>query len=247
MGDQLKILPISDLHLDPLSDWCPTPDQDAVLVIAGDLTEHQDVQDRLRMWGLLFRAIVFVPGNHEFYEADIDDRPWRSEGNVYVLDDNEVCIEGVWFAGGTLWTDMAQRDSLSMMQAEKLKDFRYIKHKDSDRSNLLSGPKMLTPYHTVYMHERTKELILDSDADVVVTHHAPSNKSVSERYRTEFNAAHATELFGMIADSNYKLWVHGHVHSSCDYMIENTRVICNPMGYSHDSNPDFNPELIIEV
>jgi hypothetical protein len=38
------------------------------------------------------------------------------------------------------------------------------------------------------------------------------------------------------------------MHQSCDYKIGETHVLCNPRGYYPDGlNPDFNPELIIEV
>jgi hypothetical protein len=32
-----------------------------------------------------------------------------------------------------------------------------------------------------------------------------------------------------------KLFVHGHMHDSFDYMIDNCRVICEPYGYSHEN------------
>ncbi len=44
-----------------------------------------------------------------------------------------------------------------------------------------------------------------------------------------------------------ELWVHGHTHYSFDYMVGNCRVICNPRGYSNIDNPDFNPNLVVEI
>ena len=46
------------------------------------------------------------------------------------------------------------------------------------------------------------------------------------------------------------LWVHGHTHDSLDYMIEKTRVICNPYGYYGTDTgmvKDFNPSFIVEI
>jgi len=28
-----------------------------------------------------------------------------------------------------------------------------------------------------------------------------------------------------------KLWIHGHTHESFDYMVGDTRIVCNPRGY----------------
>ncbi len=40
---------------------------------------------------------------------------------------------------------------------------------------------------------------------------------------------------------------HGHIHSSSDYKIGNTRVVCNPKGYSVELNKNFKPNLVLEV
>jgi Icc-related predicted phosphoesterase len=42
------------------------------------------------------------------------------------------------------------------------------------------------------------------------------------------------------------LWVHGHVHNSCDYRVGATRVVCNPHGYGLE-NPNFNAALVVEI
>ena len=46
-------------------------------------------------------------------------------------------------------------------------------------------------------------------------------------------------------------WVHGHTHSTFDYEIEGTKVVCNPRGYSKlfnlSQNENFNKELTIEI
>lgn len=44
------------------------------------------------------------------------------------------------------------------------------------------------------------------------------------------------------------LWVHGHMHNSVDYRVGATRVVTNPRGYAgHEINPNFNPQLVIEI
>ena len=44
------------------------------------------------------------------------------------------------------------------------------------------------------------------------------------------------------------LWVHGHTHTSFDYVLLGTRVVCNPRGYiPYEPNPDFDPRCVVEV
>ena len=41
-------------------------------------------------------------------------------------------------------------------------------------------------------------------------------------------------------DKKIKYWIHGHTHDACDYMIGDTRVLCNPRGYiGHERDASF--------
>jgi hypothetical protein len=44
-----------------------------------------------------------------------------------------------------------------------------------------------------------------------------------------------------------KLWVHGHTHSSCDYVLGAARVVSNPFGYPREVNHEYVEKLVIEV
>ena len=56
--------------------------------------------------------------------------------------------------------------------------------------------------------------------------------SVSPEYRSSsLNGAYCSDLDQMILDLKPDVWVHGHVHTSHDYQIDGTRVLCNPQGY----------------
>ena len=47
------------------------------------------------------------------------------------------------------------------------------------------------------------------------------------------NGAFASDLDDFIAyRPQIRLWTHGHTHEPFDYMIGETRVVCNPRGYS---------------
>jgi len=84
---------------------------------------------------------------------------------------------------------------------------------------------------------------------VVVTHHAPSLRSVPAAWRDDpVSAAYASNLDWLVEESGAALWVHGHVHESADYIISRTRVVCNPRGYwPKQPNPHFKPGLMVGV
>jgi Icc-related predicted phosphoesterase len=75
---------------------------------------------------------------------------------------------------------------------------------------------------------------------VVVTHHGPQWLSVHPRYRADLlTAAFVSDLSALIMDFQPNLWVHGHVHSSFDYSVGQTRVLCNPHGYWDETPPSI--------
>jgi Icc-related predicted phosphoesterase len=83
---------------------------------------------------------------------------------------------------------------------------------------------------------------------VVVTHHAPLRRSISDVYAREpSSAAFASNLDDRLKGWKPQLWVHGHVHHSLDYRIAETRVLCNPRGYAGKPNPAFEPGFVVEV
>jgi Icc-related predicted phosphoesterase len=246
----LRIHILSDLHREFRRDDeilpAKLPRAD-VVVLAGDI----DVGKRGLEWARrrFESRILYVPGNHEFY-----DRDWRTTREeirraaavlgIDLLDPNSVQIGDIVFIGATLWTDfrLFGDPAREMLTARKaLNDFR-----------LIHG---FSPAKSVSEHERDRTFIestlhLNRDKrSVVVTHHAPSLRSVAPRYRGDrLSAAFASNLEPLIAKYRPALWIHGHMHDSLDYAFGDTRVICNSYGY-HDEevNSAFAASLMIEL
>ena len=76
---------------------------------------------------------------------------------------------------------------------------------------------------------------------IVVTHHAPSMYSVAEQYKNDLlSAAFASNLNQFIIEHpQIRLWAHGHCHAPCDYILGETRIICEPFGYYNENNYDL--------
>lgn len=103
-------------------------------------------------------------------------------------------------------------------------------------------PSRFNPYDAVEDHKKfldyvkvCTQVLGDSDQKyVVVGHHTPSHQSTHPRYKEDklMNGGYHSDLDAFIeVRPMIKLWTHGHTHEAYDYMIGETRVVCNPRGY----------------
>ena len=67
---------------------------------------------------------------------------------------------------------------------------------------------------------------------------------------SDLNPCFCSELPGSFFQSA-ALWIHGHMHSSSDYVHHRTRVVANPRGYMRWNgtieNANFEPRLVITL
>ena len=119
-----------------------------------------------------------------------------------------------------------------------MNDFQIVVNSD----RLLNGykPSPFSPEHAADDHEEFLQKFAKVLADenhrnvIVVGHHAPSSNSIHERFKSDvvMNGVYYSDLSNLILDNpKIRLWFHGHVHDSFDYMIGPTRVLCNPRRY----------------
>ena len=228
-----------------------------------DLTRKQERVQRFRDFfkrcSFQFPHVIYIMGNHEFYHGkfyaaiDYMREECAKYPNVYMLEQDMKIIDDVVFVGGTLWTDMNDRDPLTMNAIKDLmNDFRIVRNDKREFAKM-------SALDVAIRHDKTLgyiKLIVQEHKDkrcVVVGHHAPSFKSVSEQYasQTLMNGGYASDLSEFIMDHpQIKLWTHGHMHQPFDYVIGETRVVCNPRGYENDGyreNSGWNPNIVIEL
>ena len=120
-----------------------------------------------------------------------------------------------------------------------------------------SNYRKMNPDDTLGLHKKSKQFLLDTlpmfknQKVWVLTHHAPSYRSVHPKYRNSgiANGAYVSNLDDLIFDHpNIKYFSHGHTHESMDYMIGGCRVICNPRGYyPTEVNPEFDPNFEVDT
>lgn len=270
-GSIMRIWPFSDTHKEHGGriDFEP-PEGTDVAVIAGDLTNplFQGVQWlRANLWERHRIRSVYIPGNHEWYcgrdfllpsveAAKALAFTKRNEG-VHLLMRSSVEIGDVLFLGCTLWTDYrldGDQETSMAYAARGMNDHRRIIGPD--------GTRPFSPADALAEHEKDRAWLEQEleKADkrgqktVVVTHHLPHPRSIHPDYMgSPLNPCFASDLSELVERGGAELWVHGHTHSSCDYVAGGTRVICNPRGYPHDvwtqvfENPQFDPTIVVDI
>lgn len=208
----MKLLILSDLHLEHTSFEVPPDLEYDVAVLAGDIhspgTRAVHWAQRPSTFG--GKPVVLVPGNHEFYRTCMQTelaamKDAARDTNVHVLDRNAVVIEGVRFLGATLWTDFqlpvlradgSEEVDVARALAEanrRLNDFRLIDVAYQGTAAPGDPPpreriRPLTAEDTLARHFIDRDwLRREFDRPhagplVAVTHHAPARASVAPHY-----------------------------------------------------------------
>ena len=251
----MRLLVYSDLHLEFSGFNVPQSGYDAV-VLAGDI----GVGTEGVAWAAeKFKSVpvLYVFGNHEYYHHEVNSvkrqaRDMADGTNVHVLDNETIGIGKVDFVCATMWTDfdLFGDSVMSRLQAGfMMNDYRLIDY----------GGRTLLPDDTYRFHLETRsffgECLSQAPSErkrVVVTHHAPSARSLTgRRVGGDIGFAYASALDQLVEDSGAALWIHGHTHESVDYQIGATRVVSNPRGYARmadrSNNPEFSADCIIDV
>lgn len=248
---------LSDLHLGVGPLERPKTGADLV-VLAGDVGRPNIAAS----WASNFDApVLYVPGNHEFYGGSIagtvkELKQLCAGTDIRVLDNDEAIVGGVRFLGTTLWTDFmlfgagakqraAMRDAIRLMR-----DFSRIRAlKTSERSFTPADAAALFRLQSAWLESKLAESF--AGPTVVITHHAPSPKSIHPRFADSLlNACFVSDAEHLVDGKHTRLWIHGHTHDSFDYMLNGTRVVCNPRGYAKDGvneNPLFDPHFVVEI
>ena len=253
----MKLNILSDLHLGQGLLEPPRNDAD-VVVLAGDIARPAQAV----AWALgIGKPVLYVPGNHEFYGGSIAGtkaslKQLCAGSLVHVLDDDEAVIGGVRFLGSTLWTDFLLFGAHEGRTAAFGQALRFMR--DYSRIHLDDGLEQLfTPLDSATLFQRhagwlaCKLATPHPGPTVVITHHAPSARSIHPRFEgSPLNACFVSNADHLAGGDRVQLWIHGHTHDSFDYDLNGTRVVCNPRGYARDGvneNARFDPHFMVEV
>ena len=244
----MRVLLVSDLHFEFQQDGgrglTALLDPADVLICAGDLSNSQGVIAALRVLCEKYAHVVYVAGNHEFYDGAIPMvRRQISElatelPQLHYLHNSTCEIDGVEFVGTTLWYQerVVEQSYPSGRLMRGWSDFSYIRNGRAD----------------IFRENEEAMAFLEAavkPSSIVITHMLPSVKCVHPKYAgVNSNCFFVCNVEPIIQRVQPRLWCHGHTHESIDVKIGETRVLCNPFGYARvETNRAFRSDCLIEV
>jgi Icc-related predicted phosphoesterase len=247
--EKMKISYGSDIHIEFGQFKVENTNNADILVLAGDICVDSryystNSNEFFEQCSNEFETVLYVLGNHEYYRGDISStldslKTKLSEyPNIFVMEDSVMDFPKFRILGSTLWTDINNEDPITEITIRRsMNDFSMIRGLTIDKFKLL--------------HYNSLEFLknnLREDRNIVISHHAPSQMSISDQFKDEYhmNGAYRTNLEEFITNSNITEWIHGHTHHSVDYFIGKTRVLSNQRGYiGHEAQAyNFNLKTI---
>lgn len=253
----VRLQVLSDLHLGNTPFEHPHTDAD-IVVLAGDISRPAQAIE----WAKGFKqTVLYVAGNHESYGSSIQrtlhDLKERARGtHIQFLQNDEYIVKGIRFLGTTLWSTFNFFESEELRRQSIAAAVPFIR----DFSRIESDQAPGTPFSTddmdaLFAHNKAwlagKLNEPFQGPTVVITHHAPSPRSIHARFKDSLvNPCFVSNTEELMGSERAALWIHGHTHNSFDYNVKGTRVLCNPRGYVQNGeleNPQFNPQLVVEI
>jgi len=267
----MKLQLLSDLHIEvhPHLQVAPAAGAD-LLVLAGDIGSYQAGSSLAEPDFGLARfsprhgwpaPVVYVPGNHEYDNADFDAVHQRLRATCEALDilwleRETLVIDGVRFVGTTLWADfdalVEPGDDLAEALKKRGKAMRaanfYLRKAATTRGGEIFLADALRE-HSLICQAWLREALAQpfEGTTVAITHFAPTLASADPRYGlSPGTAGFCNNLDELLPQAD--LWLHGHLHCQFDYLKDGCRVVANPLGYLGKGEQDnFDPALLVEV
>lgn len=254
----MRIRVLSDLHREFGHVELPEVEAD-IVVLAGD-TDRGVRGVRWAIERFSPTPVLYLAGNHEFYGKTFERvipalREVAAGTAVHVLENEVFEFGGYRFFGATLWTDFAlfpeQRADAMLRAGDRSSGMN-----DYKKVRTLPRYQRLRPAQTAMHHAESLQLLSRFLAEdpaarsVVLTHHAPSPKSLLPGWEADpLSAAYASNLETLIEGHNAHVWIHGHIHAFRDYVVGRTRIICNPLGYQGDTpqQTGFRPDFVVDL
>lgn len=260
-----------DSQIDTLIKYMYMEDTADVLVIPGDLGHYYTQDTRfLSKCKEIYKHIILVRGNHDMYlvgksnkdRYELDSfkrvehlKDWcKSQDGIHYLDGDIVEIEGVKFGGvGMSWdTSYASKIARGYNEMDILSKFKKVMNDaklitKGKRNSYYGSYHEFDPY-SYFKEEYAKlQLMRDyDDIDVMVSHYGPVvPENMPIQYRNITSTFYYFDGLKDIQRISPKYWLFGHTHDRYDFMVEDTRLMCNPLGYPGEMSGNFIQEIEI--
>ena len=255
----MRICLLSDLHID-INKWSSNNrfgfekekflNKNDVIIISGDICgSYYLLRNFLNNINkMLYNTkLVFILGNHEFYDSNIEGidktsaieylkKEYDKDNNITFLENDYIEINNKIILGCTLYTDFLLNGGQEFNKAMAnmyINDFKnvYIRSYKVVRK--------VTPEDYIKYNKKSVRYIQNTckknkNKDIIIaTHFLPSKKCIGSYYTDDIlNPFYCSDLEYLIhRNPNIKLWCYGHSHEQKDFIINNTRLVNASYGY----------------
>lgn len=204
-----------------------------VLVLAGDIGNISQVEVLTKELNDAKRHTILVHGNHECYTTTrvnvVESLTKFSNNNEYIhfLNNSAVTLYDKTIYGGCMWTNFLSSPVNALTAMRWINDFRMI----HDMKKYHGIDEMITQ-HSLFRTNSPETI------DICVTHFSPSLLGVGKWAGDPLNPYYHNDMGLFAHDKEVKLWLHGHIHEDVDYLLGETRVLTNPIGYDMENRTD---------
>lgn len=197
------------------------------------------------------KQVLASPGNHDFYYQRYKKLTEEEltllkslyvpkTGTIFLSDDRQILTHYIEWATCPLFTNFRNDEDVSKYNLLGLNDFVFGRNEDGE----ILRPQDYQDHYNYY-----KNNILDDIHNIIVTHFPPTLGSLDPKYGDKDDPANkyfVNDDPSLMDDEYTHIWIHGHTHTPFDYMVGNTRIVSNPIGYygENSRNPSFIPKRI---
>lgn len=186
----MKVQIISDLHQEFGTYELSFHSAD-LLILAGDINIGIKGIDWIKT-KIKDIPVIYVLGNHEYYKGShpktLNKIKESSKGsNVFVLENGSLEIDGIRFHGATLWTDFSLFGSpikYGILCQDKMNDYKMIRKDPSYSKMRTIDTFKLHQFSKIWLEESLE--VSKGIRNIVITHHAPSPKSIPDEFKDDF-------------------------------------------------------------
>lgn len=239
---------ISDLHLDPESDFDWTGQATSpVCVVAGDVSrDYHTVRKTLKHLSNCYAAVFYIDGNDE-HRFMLDNVPSsyrmlakaiKNIPNVTYLQNNVVVIEGLAILGTNGWWGFDMDEALDQDVCKTwMKDSYLASYPDIDVDTTIIEEFSRTD--AAYLINSVKRLQTHNDIKkiAIITHTVPGKDLIQHDIdlagKPQFNCMGNDLLrlaLGEDSENKIDTWCFGHYHGNVDREIDGIRYVNNCRG-----------------
>ncbi|KAL9657168.1 hypothetical protein ABK040_015873 [Willaertia magna] len=249
-----------------------------ILVLAGDIAnvEKSSFKEFLNEVSNKFSHVLMVAGNHEFYGNEYYSCLQKMKTicneftNVHFLDKTKIEINETIFLGCTLWSYVPTENLTTVNEC--MNDYHLIKLKNKqlnvldtcqffkeDYEWLQSELQKLSLQNNNLQNNTLQNSLQNNNKKVVViTHHAPLTRGVSDpqyekstdKYELQLNSAFGSDCTNLMKNFKINFWIFGHTHYSTLQKCNETIIVSNQLGYlfnENDKSDNWREDFCIDV